>query len=156
MYSAGRNLSRRAAYLPRPQREDHVSQANVALIQSLYAAFGRGEIATIIAALAPDMEWRLNGSRADHPLLGTWKGPQGVQAFFGKLAEIQDFSEFSPREFFSAGDRVFVLGHYAATMRKTGRKAASDWVHIFTVQGGKVAAFLEFTDTAEFARAWNA
>ena len=48
-----------------------MSQANVSLIQSLYAAFGRGEIATIIAALTPDMEWRLNGSRSDHPLLGT-------------------------------------------------------------------------------------
>jgi uncharacterized protein len=132
-----------------------MSEADIALIQSLYAAFGRGEIATIIAALAPDMEWRLNGSRSDYPLLGTWKGPPGVQAFFDKLAEIQDFSEFSPREFFSAGDRVFVLGHYAATIRKTGRKAASDWVHIFTVQGGKVRAFLEFTDTAQFAQAWK-
>jgi uncharacterized protein len=132
-----------------------MSQTDVALIQSLYAAFGRGDIATIIAALAPDMEWRLNGSRSDHPLLGAWKGPQGVQAFFDKLAEIQDFSEFSPREFLSAGDRVFVLGHYAATIRKTGRKAASDWVHIFTVRGGKVAAFLEFTDTAAFSQAWK-
>jgi hypothetical protein len=78
-----------------------------------------------------------------------------VQAFFDELAKLQDFSEFSPREFFSAGDKVFVLGHYAATMRKNGRKAASDWIHIFTVRGGKVTAFLEFTDTAEFARAWN-
>jgi uncharacterized protein len=132
-----------------------MSQADVALIQSLYAAFGRGDIASIIAAVAPDIEWRLNGSRSDHPLLGTWKGPQGVQAFFDELARIQDFSEFSPREFLSSGDRVFVLGHYASTIRKNGRKAASDWVHIFTVRNGKLAAFLEFTDTAEFARAWK-
>jgi ketosteroid isomerase-like protein len=132
-----------------------VSQADVALIQSLYAAFGRGEISTIVAAVAPDIEWRLNGSRSDHPLLGTWNGSKGVQAFFDELARIQDFSEFSPREFLFAGDRVFVLGHYAATIRKTGRKAASDWLHIFTVRGGKVAAFLEFTDTAQFAQAWK-
>ena len=132
-----------------------MSQADVALVQSLYAAFGRGEIATIVAAVTPDIEWRLNGSRSDHPLLGTWKGSKGVQAFFDELAKLQDFSEFSPREFLSAGDRVFVLGHYAATMRNTGRKAASDWVHIFTVRNGKVVAFLEFTDTAEFARAWK-
>ena len=132
-----------------------MSQADIALIQSLYAAFERGDIATIVAAAAPDIEWRLNGSRSDHPLLGTWKGQKGVQAFFDELAQLQDFSAFSPREFLSAGDRVFVLGHYAATMRKTGRKAASDWVHIFTVRGGKVVVFLEFTDTAEFARAWK-
>ena len=42
-----------------------MSQADVTLIQSLYAAFGRGDIATIIAAVAPDIEWRLNGSRSD-------------------------------------------------------------------------------------------
>jgi ketosteroid isomerase-like protein len=132
-----------------------MSQADVALIQSLYAAFGRGDIATIVAALAPDIEWRLTGSRSDHPLFGTWQGPNGVQAFFDKLAQIQDFSEFTPREFFAAGERVFVLGHYAATMRKNGRQAASDWVHIFTVRGGKLAAFREFNDTAEFARAWK-
>jgi uncharacterized protein len=132
-----------------------MSQADVALIQSLYAAFGRGDIATIIAGVAPDIEWRLNGSRSDHPLLGTWKGAQGVQAFFADLARMQDFSEFAPREFFTDGEKVFVLGHYVATMRKNGRKAQSDWMHIFTVRNGKVAAFLEFTDTAEFARAWN-
>ena len=132
-----------------------MSQADVALIQNLYAAFGRGEIATIVAAVTPDIEWRLNGSRSDHPLLGTWKGPKGVQAFFDELAKLQDFSEFTPREFVSAGERVFVVGHYAASMRTNGRKAASDWVHIFTVRNGKVAAFLEFTDTAEFARAWK-
>ena len=132
-----------------------MSQAEVALIQSLYAAFGRGEIAAIVAAVTPDIEWRLNGSRSDHPLLGTWNGPKGVQAFFDELARLQNFSEFTPREFLFAGGRVFVLGHYAATMRTTGRKAVSDWVHIFTVREGKVAAFLEFTDTAEFARAWK-
>lgn len=132
-----------------------MSQTDVALIRSLYAAFGRGDIATIVAAVTLDIEWRLNGSRSDHPLLGSWKGPQGVQAFFDELGRIQDFSEFTPREFLSSGDRMFVLGHYASTMRKNGRKAASDWVHIFTVRNGKLAAFLEFTDTAEFARAWK-
>jgi hypothetical protein len=132
-----------------------MSQADVSLIQSLYAAFGRGEIATIVAAVSPDIEWRLNGSRDDHPLLGVWKGQQGVQAFFTKLGEIQDFSEFSPREFLASGDRVFVLGHYAASMRKNKRAAASDWCHIFTVKDGKVTAFLEFTDTAAFSQAWK-
>lgn len=132
-----------------------MSQADVALIQSLYAAFGRGDIATIIAALAPDVDWRLNGSRSDYPLFGNRKGPREVQAFFEEIPKLQDFSDFTPREFHAAGDRVFVLGHYAATIRKTGRKAACDWVHIFTVRNGKVAAFLEFTDTAQFAQAWK-
>src|SRR5262249_49222589 len=109
---ARRNGVKPAAAIAVPtcvEREEPMSQAEVALIQSLYAAFGRGEIATIVAAVTPDIEWRLNGSRSDHPLLGTWNGPKGVQAFFDELARLQDFSEFTPREFLFAGGRVFVL-----------------------------------------------
>ena len=32
-----------------------MSNANVALVQGLYAAFGRGDVADIIASLAPDV-----------------------------------------------------------------------------------------------------
>jgi ketosteroid isomerase-like protein len=130
-----------------------MSNADVSLIQSLYAAFGRGDIAPIIAALSPDVDWTVNGRREDYPLIGSRKKPDGVQAFFRELAALQDFSEFSPQEFFAAGDRVFVLGRYAATVKKTGRKVACQWCHIFTFRGDKVSAFLEFTDTAQWAEA---
>jgi ketosteroid isomerase-like protein len=132
-----------------------MSQTNVTFVQSLYAAFARGDIATIVAGLAPDVDWRVNGNRSDYPLFGSRKGPREVQAFFEDIPKLQDFSEFTPREFLAAGERVFVLGHYAATIRKTGRKAETDWVHIHTVRDGKVAAFAEFTDTAQFAQAWK-
>jgi uncharacterized protein len=130
-----------------------MSAANTALVQSLYAAFGRGEIATIINAMAPDVEWSVNGRRKDYPLLGSWKGPGEVQKFFQGVAEHQEATEFSPKEFFAADDQVCVLGHYAWKMRKTGRAVASDWVHIFTIRNGKVVKFREFNDTAQFVEA---
>jgi ketosteroid isomerase-like protein len=99
-----------------------MSQADVALVQGLYATFGRGDIATIVTAAASDIEWRLNGSRSDYPLLGTWNGPKGVQAFFDELAKLQDFSEFTPREFLAAGDRVFVLGHMPRPCARTAAR----------------------------------
>jgi ketosteroid isomerase-like protein len=34
-----------------------MSAANIAFVQSLYAAFGRGDIATIVNGLAPDVDW---------------------------------------------------------------------------------------------------
>ena len=40
-------------------------------------------------------------------------------------------------------------------MKKTGKRAASDWMHVFTVKDGKVVHFREFTDTAKFADAWR-
>ncbi len=132
-----------------------MSNADVSFIQSLYAAFGRGEIAKIIAAMAPDATWELVGRPSDHPLLGTRKGQAGVQEFFDMLAKTQDATEFSPREFYPSGDKVFVLGHYVWKLRKTGRTVESDFIHIFTVKGGKVVQFREFTDTAKFAEAYR-
>jgi uncharacterized protein len=132
-----------------------MADANVALIQSLYAAFGRGEIAKIIAAMAPDATWEVVGRPSDHPLLGTRKGAAGVQEFFDTLAKVQDATDFSPREFYPSGDKIFVLGHYAWKLRKTGRTVETDFVHIFTVKSGKVVQFREFTDTAKFAEAYR-
>jgi ketosteroid isomerase-like protein len=127
-----------------------MSNANVSLVQSLYAAFGRGEIAAIVAALAPNVDWTIHGRPQDYPLIGNRKGPAAVQEFFQGVAALQQFSDFSPREFFAVDDRVFVLGHYALTIKKTGAKVDCDWCHVFTVRGGKVTGLREFTDTAQF------
>jgi uncharacterized protein len=133
-----------------------MSATNIAFVQSLYAAFGRGDIKSVIAGLASDVDWTVNGRRKDYPMLGSWKGQDGVQKFFEGLAEHEEAVEFTPLEFFGADDRVCVLGHYAWKIRKTGRPVASDWVHIFTVRNGKVVRFQEFNDTAQFAEAYRA
>jgi ketosteroid isomerase-like protein len=135
--------------------ETAMSTANVALVKSLYDAFKRGDIAPIIAALAPNVDWRVNGRPKDYPCFGVWTGPGDVRKFFGLVAENEQASDFSPREFLAAGDKVFVSGHYAWKILKTGRAVDSDWVHVFTLEDGRVAAFREFTDTAQFAEAYR-
>ena len=55
--------------------------ANIDLIQDLYAAFLRGDISTIVAAVTPDVHWSVNGRRTDFPVLGTFKGPREVEKF---------------------------------------------------------------------------
>ena len=130
-----------------------MSNANVTLVKSLYAAFQRGDIAPIIAAVTPDVSWQARGRPSDHPALGERKGPQGVQAFFGIVAETQNVVEFSPREYYPFDDKVFVRGRYAWTMRKTGRPVAAEWIHVFVIRDAKIASFEEFTDTGQFAEA---
>jgi uncharacterized protein len=132
-----------------------MSATNIAFVQSLYAAFGRGDIKAVIAGLAPDVDWTVNGRQKDFPTLGNWKGQEGVRRFFEGVAEHEEAIEFTPLEFFAADDRVCVLGHYAWKIRKTGRTVASDWAHIFTVRNGKVVKFREFNDTAQFAEAYR-
>jgi uncharacterized protein len=132
-----------------------MSNANVSLVQSLYAAFGKGEVGTIVAACTPDVAWHSGGRESDFPAFGPRRGQQAVTEFFKIVAENEDFQEFSPRAFYPADDKVFVLGTYAMTMRKTGKKCSSDWCHVFTIKGGKLAGFREFTDTAQAAEAFR-
>jgi ketosteroid isomerase-like protein len=87
--------------------------------------------------------------------LGVWRGPQEIQQFFAAVGEHEAFSDLSPKEFHAASDKVFVFGQYAGAVRKTGCKIDSDWLHVFTIRGGKVAQFREFTDTAQFADAFR-
>ena len=130
-----------------------MSTANTVLIQSLYAAFLRGDIRPILDTLTPEATWHVHGLATDHPGMGLFNGAAGAEKFFATIAEVQEAREFTPREYYAVDDKVFVLGHYSWTMRGTGKQVASDWVHIFTIKGGKVASFDEFTDTARFAEA---
>jgi ketosteroid isomerase-like protein len=136
-------------------KEGAMGNANVTLVQGFYAAFGRGDIATIINGIAPKATWEIVGRKADFPTLGTRHGPDGVKTFFDDVGQHLAFTDFSPKEFYAVDDKVFVLGHYAATVKKTGRSLACDWIHIFTFDGGKVTQFREFTDTAQAAEAYR-
>lgn len=130
-----------------------MSDANIAFVRSLYAAFQRGDIGAIVGAAAPDAIWQVHGRPKDHPAIGAYKGPRGVQKFFGIVAETEDVTAFAPREFYASGDKVFVRGHYAWTMRKTGKPVSCEWLHMMTVRDGKLLGFEEFNDTAQFAEA---
>jgi len=133
-----------------------MSQSNIVAVQSLYAAYSRGEIATLLNACTPDVEWESGGRGGEYPAFGPRKGAEAVQDFFRTVAESLDFTEFSPREFYADKDTVFVLGRYAVIMKRSGHSTAADWVHIFTFRGGKVASFREFTDTAAITAAYRA
>jgi ketosteroid isomerase-like protein len=132
-----------------------MSNANVTLVQNLYAAYGKGDIPTILAGLTPDVDWHSGGRAQDYPGFGPRKGHTAVADFFKIVAENNEFHHFSPREFYAADDKVFVLGDYEMTFRKSGKKYESDWCHVFTIRNGKVTKFREFLDTAQAADAFR-
>jgi hypothetical protein len=126
---------------------------NKALVQSLYAAFGRGDIAFILAHADEAIDWSSNDSAGAVPWGGTRRGRQDVQRFFDTLAANLDFEVFDPRRFASDGGLVFVQGRTVAKVKSTGRRFDMEWVHLFTIEGGKVMRFEEFYDTAGIAPA---
>lgn len=83
-------------------------QESKQVVKDLYAAFGRGNIAAVLALLAEDVIWHLPGSVPDYS--GTYKGPSSVAGFFQRLNEGLEIEAFEPREFVAEADRVFVTG----------------------------------------------
>ena len=129
--------------------------ANVALVKSVYESFGRGDVPTILAAAAADIDWKSIGPGNELPTFLPRRGIDEVATFFGLVAEAYDFEDFTPQAFYGVEDKVFVPGHYRMTVKKTGRVIDCDWVVIYTIRDGKVAGFREHTDTAQFVRAFG-
>jgi uncharacterized protein len=128
---------------------------NVQIVKGCYQAFLKGDMEGLFGAMAPQIDWESVGREADFPTLGPRRGRDAVKRFFATVAETLDFQTFKAREFHAVGHIVFVMGSYDATVKKTGRRAASEWLHVFWVKEGKVRRFREFTDTASFAEAWR-
>ena len=47
-----------------------ISEANTAIAQNIYVAFGRGDIPGVLAMCSPDIDWEVVGPMKDFPLLG--------------------------------------------------------------------------------------
>ena len=128
-----------------------MSQQNIGVVQSGYAAFGRGDIPGLLSLLDANVEWTTPGA-ADLPTAGTRRGPAAVGDFFRALSELIDFEQFEPQSFLADGDRVVVLGIDRYKVKGGSGKSLSEaWCHVFTIRNGKIAAFQEYIDTAAFA-----
>ena len=128
-----------------------MSQQNIDLVQSGYAAFGRGDIPGLLSLLDANVEWKTPGP-SDLPTAGTRRGQAEVGAFFGTLNGLLEFEAFEPQSFLAEGNRVVVVGSSRYKVRGgSGKSLTEEWCHIFTIKDGKVGAFQEYLDTADFA-----
>ncbi|MBI2684871.1 MAG: nuclear transport factor 2 family protein [Acidobacteria bacterium] len=119
------------------------------LVQALFSAFGRGDIAFILNHVAGSATWISPGTGI--PASGKYSGPAGAAQFFQNLAASEEITRFEPREFVAAGNNVIALGYEECTSRATGKKAATNWAMLFRVDGGKVTHWEAFYDTSAYA-----
>ena len=129
------------------------AEESTRLAQSVYEAFGRGDMAALAEAMADDIEWVNPGDPASDPNAGTFKGKEAVLGWFGGLASTLDFTTFEPREFIAQDDKVVSLVYAEATARDTGRAFVNHEAHVWTFRDGKVARLQIYLDTAATAAA---
>ena len=131
------------------------TQNNTKLVQDAYAAFGRGDIPTILGMVADNVDWHaIVGAGPNVPTSGRRTGRAQVQKFFEQLGENTTFTRFEPREFVAERDKVVALGSYEGVAKKTGRTYKSDWVMVFTIANGKVVQFREYADVVAITAAF--
>ena len=129
-------------------------QENVEVVKQGYAAFGSGDMEKLLSLFAEDIEWTIP-SIEGAPFGGPLRGRDQVAAFFESLAGAEDIQEFDQKDFIAQDDRVVVTGRTKSVIRATGRPLELEYVHLFTISGGKVQRFVEFFDTAVAADAYR-
>jgi ketosteroid isomerase-like protein len=127
-------------------------------IQDLYAAFGRGDVQTILSHLSDDVDW--DNSRVaskECPWNGNFRGKTRVPAFFEAVGENLDLSVFEPHTFVESGHHVVVLLHIEGQVKKNHHPLSNDSVHVWTFNSqGQVSGYRHFNDTAMELAAWKA
>ena len=123
-----------------------MSQDNIALVRSLYEAFGRGDVPAVLAGFADDIEWN---EAEGMPYGGVYHSPAEVaENVFAPIPDDFDDFDVTPEEILADGERVVVLLTYTGTAKATGNKLRMPAAHAWTVRDGKVTHFLQLADSA--------
>jgi len=120
-------------------------QTNVQTIDSIFAAFGRGDVGFILERLAPDVRW-MTHLEPIVPWAGDFSGRDRVGGFFAAIAQSVDIEMFEPQQAVAQGDTVVSLGEFACRARSTGKSVRTRWAFVWTLRDGKVVAYEQFHD----------
>jgi len=132
--------------------------ANAATITDIYAAFGRGDVPTILDKIAPNCRWESwanhSAQRQGVPTLQPRTGPAGVAAFFATVGEIQlhDFQVLDV----VAGERQVAVEVVIEFSTPAGGRARDEELHLWTLdEQQQVTRMRHYVDTAKHIAAWG-
>lgn len=129
-------------------------------VQTIYEAFGRGDIATVLSKLSPVIEWESpppHGAAAEVPWLRPRRGLEGAAEFFAALSAVE-LTKFHPKHLFEAQGVVYACIDIEGFVRATGSPfVEEDEIHIWTFDNsGQVIRFRHRVDTWQHLEAWRA
>ena len=123
---------------------------NVSFMKSLYEAFGRGDVASVLGAMSPGIHWHQAENNPYRPSGEAWVGPDAIlNNLFMRLGAEWDGFTIHTKSFHDAGDSVIVEARYTGTFKPTGKSMDTQVCHVWDVKGGKVTRFQQYVDTAK-------
>ena len=124
------------------------------VVKALYAAFGRGDVPSVVELLHPTVNWREAQSSPYQPSGEGWVGPDAVVShLFVPMGEDWAHFEVRPTLFHEAGQVVTVEGRYSAEHAQSSESLDCQFCHVWTVRDGKIVKFQQYMDTARFIAA---
>jgi ketosteroid isomerase-like protein len=138
-----------------PRASPSSTQASLELVRAAYRAFATRDIDSLLRLVSPAVEW---GEPVDPliPTSGTRNGLSGVLEWLRIGQDTETILAFEPSRFLADGDTVAVIGRTTDVARTTGRTYDTDFVHVVTVDDGRIVRFQEFFDTWAAAEAFRA
>lgn len=121
-------------------------------IKEIYAAFGRGDIDTILANVADDVSWEFEAP-ASLSWAGIRRSRQEAAGFFAGIATEHADPNLEMTEFFSTEDAVAAFGRYQATVKASGVRVDTPVAHYFKFRDGKIVRYVNVTNSAAFVEA---
>jgi uncharacterized protein len=147
-----RNLAQTRVSLER--KEQIMSETNIQTVKDIYANFGSGNVAGILAVVDANAEW-INSGPSEVPYTKHRKGTAEIMGFFDAIYSSINVTKFEPREFVAANDEVVVFGTWGGTAKPTGRSFESDWAMRWCFKNNKVTYFRSFEDMTSTAAAFR-
>jgi ketosteroid isomerase-like protein len=116
-------------------------------VEAIYAAFGRGDMETILGALSEHVEWEHDAVDHGIPWLTPRQGRAEVAGFFEALRALE-IRRFEPKRILAESNVVVAVIHVGITVRATGRAINDVELHLWTFDAqGKVVRFRHIVDT---------
>ncbi|MGC4044692.1 MAG: nuclear transport factor 2 family protein [Armatimonas sp.] len=132
------------------------NQAQIDVVQKIYAAFGTGDVEGMISLLDDSITFELP-NLPGVPLDTLYTGKDGVRKFMADRGPAIEYKSFSIDEIFSDRDHVLVLGQTSGVVLATGSSFGYRWVQVFSFTSDNlVLKFQEFMDTHQLVNAFKA
>ena len=126
-----------------------VDGRNRQIVETIYAAFSKGDIETVLEQFADEGTWTYMMPDGSVPFAGTFEGKSRIGEWFRLFGSNVETTSFQLKRLLVDGnDLVVALGHEDGTIIESGKTYGTDWVHIFHLKGGKVVKFVEYVDVS--------
>ena len=118
------------------------------IVEDMFAAFGRGDIDTLLESVHPESRWTYIGANP-RTTKSEFSGKDAVRKFFEGILKRLDMSAFNTDEYIVEGETVVIFGSETGTVRKTGDHFHNESSQKYVVREGLIVEMVEYNVQVE-------